>query len=366
MKQLSIKLSDSSNLCEACFPVNSSRRDFLKASLLSTLSATPQISGVPTAMSPIRVMIPKSYTPVCDPDFQYRLLRATLDYIANSYQGKKLPIWNKYFEQVDLEKRLIKIIYWICTEIETFKDIYPLDPIWLVAQIMVESFFCEFAISPALAVGICQFVIPTAHEYGMLCAGDSPEHFSAPYKLAEYAGQGEEYYRLRRDKRSFINAQKSEAMLTLEEAIQIIANGNCGEFIETARRQLDYEDRLTEMDKKIAEAKNNYRAYLEQNILTGEDDIDLFESTEFLVNFDERFTHKKPISSMVKMLTRHLRARNGNILAAAAGYNAGLSRTIDSEPYRPYGKIPSFLETADYLSHTLVYHHEITQRLYSQ
>jgi hypothetical protein len=365
MKHLSIKLSDTSNSYQACFPPNSSRRDFLKASLLPALFATPQFSGTQTAMSPIQVMIPKSYTPDCHPDFQYRLLRATLDYIAESYKGKKLPIWNKYFEQVDLEKRLIKIIYWICTEIETFKDIYPLDPTWLVAQIMVESFFYEFAISPALAVGICQFVIPTAHEYGMLCAGDSPEHFSAPYKLAEYAGQGEEYYRLRRDKRSFINMQKPDTMLTLDEAIQIIADDKCTEFVDTAQRQLDYEDRLTEMDNKIAEAKNNYRAYLEQNIFT-DDDVDLSESTEFLANFDERFTYKKPISSMVKMLTNHLRARNGNILAAAAGYNAGLSRTIDSEPYKPYGKIPTYLETADYLSHILVNHYEITQRLYSQ
>jgi hypothetical protein len=230
---------------------------------------------------------------------------------------------------------------------------------------MVESFFCEFAVSPALAVGICQFVNPTAHEYGLLCAGDNTAHHTAPFKNAEHAGQAEEYYRLRKVKQSIVRNRKPDKMLTLEEALEIIADGNCREYTDPVRRQLAFRDELEEMDKKITEAKNNYRFYLESNTTVEGVRLDLFENTEFLVQFDERFTYKKPIIAMVKMLTRHLRARNGNILAAAAGYNAGLSRTIDYGPYKPFGKIPTILETADYLSHILVVHHEINQRLQS-
>ena len=65
------------------------------------------------------------------------------------------------------------------------------------------------------------------------------------------------------------------------------------------------------------------------------------------------------------MMAENLRSRSGNILAATAGYNAGLGNTDYAKAgiYEPYGRIPNFAETVDYVSKILVNHHEIARRM---
>ncbi|MBV1919399.1 MAG: hypothetical protein KUG73_01855, partial [Pseudomonadales bacterium] len=83
----------------------------------------------------------------------------------------------------------------------------------------------------------------------------------------------------------------------------------------------------------------------------------------FFVAFDERFTYKKPIFAMVHMLANALRVRNGNMLAAAAAYNAGLSRTwTDEVLYTQYGQLPNYSETNRYLSRIIANYEEISRR----
>ena len=68
--------------------------------------------------------------------------------------------------------------------------------------------------------------------------------------------------------------------------------------------------------------------------------------------------------SSQKPLAENLRARGGNLLAATAAYNAGLSRTYTSRSgYEPYGQMPPFRETVAYLSRIVVNHHEIARRM---
>ena len=92
---------------------------------------------------------------------------------------------------------------------------------------------------------------------------------------------------------------------------------------------------------------------------------DIFNDSDaiFLRGFDDRVLYRKTIPAMVKMMAGHLRSRNGNILAAAAGYNAGLSRTASWGLYKPFGRIPDISETAGYISKILVNHFAITKRL---
>lgn len=349
-------------------PADNSKRNFLKTAAFSALlqltGTGPVLAEKSGDASPIHFIIPKTYKPSLEPADQHRLTCATLFYISDCYRGKNLPVWRRPFESVNLEKRIVNIVYWIASGIREHRHIYPVDPAWVAAQIMAESFFYEFAVSKSLAAGICQFILPTAREYGMLCAGDRPEHGKAPYSNPESAGKAEEYYHLKKELQDYRKNFMSENMPTLESALEIIAKGDCLKQKEAAGTQLTYLKKLHESERNILKARDQYRTYLQQNISdeSGQEK-DIFNHTDFFRNFDERFTYKKPISAMVQMLAKALKSKNGNILAAAAGYNAGLSRTEDWGPYQPYGKIPAISETATYLSHLLVNHYEITRRI---
>ena len=343
-----------------------SATDHTKRHLLKTLlfaSVLPvtmsREAGAATCQTPVSIIIPPHYRPQLDTDIQYRLARATLGYLAEHYRGVTLLHWNQRFEDIDFEKRLKNILFWVVRGIHHHQQIYPLDPAWVLAQIMAESLFYEFAISPALAVGLCQFIVPTAHAYKMRVAGSQPTHHTSAFRLATYAGKAKEYYALRRAKRTYRKKRTPSKLLSLEDALLIITQDTTEASKDIARHNLQYRRKLQEFDQGIAVAREQYTTYLQKNV----EDKDLFKHTDFLRAFDERFTYKKPIFAMVEMLAKFLRARSGNILAATAGYNAGLSRTRDAGLYKAYGKIPTIGETATYVSRILVNHYEIVQRL---
>ncbi len=343
------------------FATDHSKRHLLKTLLFA--SALPvtmsRDAAAATCQTPVSIIIPSHYRPQLDTDIQYRLVRATLGYLEEHYRGVTLQHWNKRFEDIDFEKRLVNILLWVIRGIQHHQQIYPLDPAWVLAQIMAESLFYEFAISDALAVGLCQFIVPTARAYNMQVAGSQPAHHTSSFRLSAYAGKAKEYYALRRAKKTYRKHRTPTNLLSLEDALLIITQDQTEASKEIARQNLQYRHKLQEFDQGIAAAKEQYKTYLHKNI----QDKDLFKNTDFLRAFDERFTYRKPIFAMVKMLATFLRARNGNILAATAGYNAGLSRTRDAGVYKAYGKIPTIGETATYVSRTLINHYEIVQRL---
>ena len=153
------------------------RRHFAKgvfsAALVTAVAEKVQASGAIEAdwakESPINVMLAKSYRPpVSDLEASYypaRLARATLDFFEKSYGGKRVPIWHRQFEEIDFEKRVENIIYWLMKGVKLYQHIHPVDPSWVIAQMMHESYFCESAVSRALAVGIFQFVNATARVF---------------------------------------------------------------------------------------------------------------------------------------------------------------------------------------------------------
>lgn len=347
-----------------------SRRNAIKAAVGAALLPLFGIGEAQAATSgylktPVNVMVPATYKPPITgqeaKSYQWRLAKAVLDYAQDHYSGRNLPVWRKKLEEVDLEKRVVNIVYWIMRGCAENVDIHPVDPSWVAAQIMAESFFYEFAVSYALAVGVCQFIAPTAREYGMLTAGDRPEHAKPPYIRHELAGQIEGYYGTRsnwkdalRD-RNGIGGKEEMLKKALTAALE-------GKPLPEAADYIRAWDRMDELDGRVKDARDKSREYLRANF----EGRSIFNARdlEFLVGFDERVTYNKPVRAMVKMLARHLAARNGNIIAAAAGYHAGLSSTQDPDRvYAPYGRIPAYEETVGYISHLFINHHEIVKRM---
>jgi hypothetical protein len=129
-----------------------------------------------------------------------------------------------------------------------------------------------------------------------------------------------------------------------------------------AQIQVDYLAELGLLNDSIRQAKNDYHDYIQTNI-TELGKRDLFGQPDFFNRFDQRFTYQKPIFAMVKMLANALRVRNGNILAASAAYNAGLSKTWTRQPvYKRYGLIPAYEETSRYVSKVVANYEEISLR----
>ena len=314
--------------------------------------------------SPINVVLSREYTPPVGADasdFPFRLVRATLDFLESGFAGQNIPIWFRKFEEVDFEKRIENIVFWILQGVQKYQNIHPVDPVWIISQIMHESYFYEFSVSTSLAAGICQFVTRTAHEYEMLCAGDRAEHTNAPYKRPELALREKEYYQLVQERREFMRANQLPDDLAFDSLMKSLAAGRANDLRTEAEDYIRQQAVLKELDEKIARARDDFITYMKANLegrdIFNEDDLG------FLLAFDERVTYKKPIFGMIQMLARALRARKGYIIAAAAGYNAGLSATKAEGIFKPYGKIPNFEETVNYLSRVFVLHHEISKRL---
>jgi hypothetical protein len=145
----------------------------------------------------------------------------------------------------------------------------------------------------------------------------------------------------------------------LEKSLQHHVNGSP---LPEAERMLDAMREKESLEESIQNARREYKGFLQANY----EGRSIFNQKDlaFFLRFDERVTYQKPIDAMVKMFAKYMRGRNGNVLVATAGYNAGLSRTYSSYAvYEPYGLIPNYDQTVSYVSKIVVNHHEIVQRL---
>lgn len=352
--------------------MKTSRRNAVKALAAASLAplfgvgAAAVAQAAPRSATPINVILPRTYAPDLAGEqgriVQARLGRAVLETVRTHYKGGNLPVWKQKYGTMDLEKRVMNICHWIVKSVHAHRDTYPLDPAWVAAQIMTESFFYEFAVSRALAVGICQFIRPTGVEYGMTCAGTRPKHGKAPYRNPADAAALDRYYERRK---AWKQARRERARIAgnredfLEQALRL---GLEGKATPKADKYLEVCDRIEALDGEVKDARSRFTDYLKANF----EGRSIFSDKDvrFFKGFEERVLYKRPIDAMVLMLARFLRARNGNIIAAAAGYHSGLSNT--REPYgiyEPYGCIPGFESTVSYVSRILVNHHEIASRM---
>ncbi|MDX1692975.1 MAG: hypothetical protein R3208_04375 [Ketobacteraceae bacterium] len=294
---------------------------------------------------------------------RFRLTQAVLDTLETHYSNMTLQFWEQPFEKIDFEKRITNILYWVDLAIQEHRSLHSIDPVWVMSQIMAESLFCEFAMSASLAAGICQFMPGTATRgYDMVIAGSLPAHHKPPYRKPELADSLNRYHDLISERSRMRKATSDAVTFDLDTALEWLANGKNGK--KPAAAQIERNRQLEEINQKIRQARSDYLNYVEANI-TELGERDIFRHTDFFVQFDERLTYKKPIYAMVHMLANALRVRQGNILSAAAAYNAGLSRTwTDEALYTRYGTLPNFNETGTYLSRIVANYEEIASRFY--
>lgn len=335
---------------------------------LPTSAEAIKARPVRDASGRVNIVIPEGYDPFANlsrAKYRAKLTTATLKFVEQGYGGRNMPIWGKRPDQVDLEKRVSNLAYWVLAGVDEHARIWPVDPAWVMAQMMAESFFHEFAISWAFAVGPCQFIPPTAREYGMFVAGDKPEHFAAPYARHELAVRYKDYLAVRDKLRDLRRTHAAEGILPPEKAGEKTWRETLREILDggtsKAERYLEYLEQANMLNEELDAARNDFTEYMRANF----EGRDIFRKADndFLRTFDSRVFYKEPCSSMVRMLAEGLRARSGNIIAAAASYHAGLSSTRDVGCYEPYGRLPPIESTVTYVSRILVNHHEIVARL---
>ncbi len=295
------------------------------------------------------------------PGYPERLTQATYSFVAAAYGSGNLPLWKRPLSQIDLLFRIRLAAEAMVPAVLAQAQVYPVDPAWLMGQILAESFFFEFAISSSLAVGMCQFIRTTAKEYGMICA-DAPRRVDGLREI-QWQGEAVRAETMRAEARQHRRAHPelfARPERALRELTALVLSG--GDATGKAKTWTDLWKRQEQLQSEAATATRNFRAYLEANFegrVLGNPEDDAF-----LADFDQRTLPRFAVPAMVRMMARHLRARGGNILAATAGYNAGLGTTdTDAAIYARYGRLPVIEETVTYVSRIVVHHHEIRTRL---
>jgi hypothetical protein len=346
------------------------RRHFLASAFLPLLSNRHPSSffspgAIPVDNAAVRVFIPKTYSPDLSETMLSSIHGATLQYLADTFGTRNLPLWKKPLHDIDMGFRLQVSIDHIARSVRLHQETYPIDPVWVVSQILAESYFFDGAVSSAMAVGLCQIIPATAREYGLLVAADKPEHRFEPYAHPELSAALHAYEQVIKERQRIVRTERPKNEPTQEEAVRAIAGNSIDVLLPRAQASVAYRDKLKALDETIKQLRADSKTYLDANYAVNGGGHPI-TNTAFFDGFDHRFMHDKAIPVMVAMLTKALSKRGGNILVAAAAYNAGLSTTVfDERHYAAYGRIPAYEETTRYISRILGNYHEIYSRIAS-
>ena len=350
--------------------MNENRRNLLKAALvplLLPLTGARAEAALPPASEVSEIQIILSKDPsrilerVSETGFATSLARSVLGFILDNHGGGNLPVWKLPATRVDLHARIPRIAEQVVHSVIRHAATYPVDPCWIMGQMMAESYFHEFAISSALAVGPCQFISATAKGYGLVCA-DARLADPALILRADLDADLERSTELRQRMRS-LRGKYSDLFNKPEKILRtLLAAQSGGAALPNVAEYAPALELMDLMQAQYSQARNNYRQFLAENF----QNRSIFnpQDAAFFERFDQRVLYHHAVDAMVRMMAENLRSRSGNILAATAGYNAGLGNTDSpSGVYSAYGRIPGFSETVDYVSKILVNHYEISRRI---
>lgn len=349
--------------------MNSTRRDLLKAALIPLLLplAGKEADAAPVDTLPTEIRIIQSPDPTTmlarlnSPGYEVAVANATLAFLFDAYSKGTMPVWKQPLSDVDMPRRIQGIASQAVASARMHASIHPVDPCWIMGQIMAESFFNEFAVSAALAVGPCQFIAATGRHYGMICADENeaaPEQLRNP-ELGTGFAESAQYRADLRAQRSSNSKLFGDTDALLRRLLEAQVSGT---RLPNAADYLTSLSRVDMLREKYMQARDRARDFIRQNC----EGRSIFHHADvaFFERFEQRVLYHHSVDAMVRMMAENLRARKGNILAATAGYNAGLGNTdYDWGVYANFGRIPSFGETVNYVSKIVINHHEITRRL---
>lgn len=345
------------------------RGAFLKTAFLPVVAPAGLLSqgflnpAYKSPNEPVSFFVPRSYDPDISDARLSQIQGAVLQFMADSFPTAPLPLWKRPLAEIDMGFRLQVTLEHLARGVSDAKEVFPVDPVWVLSQILAESWLFDGAISNASAVGLCQITPVAAREYGLLLASDLPEHRREPFLLPELASTLEEMERLQKDRQDFVKTHRPKPEITYDEMLTAVAAGTSADLKDRASAQTAFKASVLAFDERIKVLRLDYRKYLDANYATGGGAHPVNNAT-FFESFDHRFLHSKAIPVMVSILSKNLSRRSGNILAAAAAYNAGLSTTYFEEKlYAPFGRIPAIDETTRYISRILGNYFEIHKRI---
>jgi hypothetical protein len=222
-------------------------------------------------------------------------------------------------EEITTEERYLELIK---SSIEKYKEIYPLEPLFVLSIIKAESNFGKYEISSSGAAGPVQLMPLTAREMGM--------KVFFPY-----------YYQIAMDERKMA----AEYYRKAETAASKISFKN---FLEENER-LSFQVKLYREIGSWHEDQANslFQRYKEELLFMVNGKTD-----EELMDIDQRFIVSLVIDACVRILANNARKINGDEREIASSYNAGLNAVIRS------GGIPFINQTVTFQNRVMRFYRE--------
>ncbi|MBU4501643.1 MAG: transglycosylase SLT domain-containing protein, partial [Nanoarchaeota archaeon] len=289
---------------------------------------------------------------------QTELYEQVVDYENTGEKSELIKI-------IEKEPKIEEYLPLIEKAVEKHKDIYPLDPLAVIALLKAEtSSFNKDAISFAGAAGLAQIISETAEAYELKAYNpkyisqareDRRESYRYKNKMviaAQNLSKTETYLIKKGDTLSKIAKNKG---LTIKEILKLNPKiKNPGKIMagdtltikvgneKTIDEIIGYSQKYQEYREKANEAFKKYKEELKE-MIEG-------KTEEELKQIDGRFVPEIAIDFCVKHFAELMKARDGDLREAASAYNAGLGAV------KKYKGIPAYDETVKYQNKIVNYY----------
>jgi uncharacterized protein YnzC (UPF0291/DUF896 family) len=281
------------------------------------------------------------YVPDLSAQAQRSLVRAALDFLEASHPaGMTMSIWDLNPREMPyLEEHISAVVNAVFAGVKNHVREQPVDPLLMLSLLYNESRFSPFAMSPAGALGMAQFMPETALEYGL-----------SPIARIEVWQD----YRALRDSERAKRAARRQAYL--QQFGMTAFSADAAIRVALATEDMDV---LADYQALVNEERQEQTA-LQEYVDAIRSDLSAYDffgdGREALFSLDARTTYAA-ITAAVDYMSRRLSENSGMATSAIAAYNAGPAAVRERNPrsvlYK-YGDLPAYPETVLYLQRVLV------------